>query len=143
MSSPEDRRTEVMITRRACDADDPASIADALVAIWHDIATELTPIIGARGVAALFGRTVYLISREHRWIGETPQAQPSEIMDLQSLHHNARRQSRDVGLRGSVALFDQFQELLISMIGAALSERLLRKVLDSTSSGHSAQDTTP
>jgi hypothetical protein len=33
---------------------DGVQIADATIALWHDIATALRPVIGRQGVAALF-----------------------------------------------------------------------------------------
>jgi hypothetical protein len=44
---------------------------------------------------------------------------------------------------GGSALFDSFHELLASLIGAALTDRLLRSVWTRTSGDSPAQDTSP
>ena len=99
----------------------------------------LSPIIGVRGVAALYGRTIFVTSRMHSWLGNAPEGVQSS-MDLDSLHTAISAQPRAVGIEGGSALFTAFHELLVSMVGAVLTEQLLRDVLTSSSSGHAAQD---
>lgn len=46
-------------------------IADAIVETWHEIDTALTPIIGKRGLAALYRRSVFITAQTHRWLAIT------------------------------------------------------------------------
>ena len=97
------------------------------------------PILGTRGVAALFGRALHLTSRTHAWLGEVPEGVQA-TMDLDGLHGAIAAQPFAIGIDGGSALFVVFYDLLVSMVGAQLTERLLRDVMATPSSGHAAQD---
>ena len=133
-----------MIIRRSGEGASAAQIAETVVNIWGDIERDLAPIIGIRGVTALFSRSVYLVSREHAWLDAITPHGPISKLDFQSLRACVSSQPEDLALSGSAALIDQFQDLLSSMVGPALAERLLRTVSAPTPSGPPAQqDTTP
>ena len=63
-------------------------------------------------------------------------------MDLAALKSVFRQQSSANAAGGGSALFQTFYELLASLIGPSLTERLLRSVWATSSSGPSAQDNT-
>jgi hypothetical protein len=92
MASPERDRLAAALTRRAGTGDDVTKVADGIVALWRDIERELTPVVGVRGVAALHGRSLFLATREHAWLGGTSDT-VSLAMDLESLHNVIRAQS--------------------------------------------------
>ncbi len=139
MSSPESRRIAAALASRVGERGDPAHVAACVVSLWRELEQQLMPIIGVRGVAALYGRTIFVTSRMHSWLGTVPEGVQSS-MDLDSLHTAISAQPRAVGIEGGSALFTTFHELLVSMVGAVLTERLLRDVLISLISGHAAQD---
>jgi len=106
--------------------------------MWRDIVRQLTPIIGPRGIAALYGRSLYLTSIDIPWIGRPPEGL-SETIDLDALHSAFAAQPAVAGAQGGTALLHTFQMLLESMVGGALTERLLQDVLLPSSSGDAAQ----
>jgi hypothetical protein len=121
---------------------DAASVTEAIAAIWQEIEAALSPIIGRRGLAALYKRSLNLASGTHPWLALGNDGVPNAI-DLAPLKASlAQRSSSDAAAAAST-LFHTFEALLTSLVGASLTERLLRSVLDSSSSGSPAQDTTP
>ncbi len=139
MSSPPVRRAAAtLITKAGADAD-ATRVADSVVSVLRGIEDALTPIIGVRGVAALYARTLFLVSQEYSWLSITPPS-VNDPMDLQLLHARVAARSPADSVASSRAIIDTFHDLLDSMIGSALTERLLRTVLDSSSSGNAAQD---
>ncbi len=114
-------------------------IADAIVALWREIERHLTPIIGPRGVAALHGRSLFLTARDHPWLSVASE-RVTLVMDLDALRSAVEQQPVTVALTGAVALFNSFHGLLTSMVGPALTERLLRDVWDPPPSDTPAQD---
>ena len=140
MNVPESRRIETALARRSGPAGDLRSVADAIVALWRDIELQLTPIIGPRGVAALHRRSLFLTAREYPWLLITSDG-AALTMDLDSLHGVLHVQAAPAALTAGGALFLTFHTLLTSMVGPALTERLLRDVWDTPSASTPAQDT--
>jgi hypothetical protein len=114
-------------------------VADALVGIWRDIDSTLTPIVGRKGVAALHGRSLVLTAPEFPWLGR-PSGHVFDTLDLDWLHRVTAARRVDDATTGAGSLLTAFDTLLISLIGPALSARLLRAVWEPPSSGDAAQD---
>jgi hypothetical protein len=119
---------------------DAERVAVALVSIWEHIDAALSPIIGNRGVAALYHRSLFRVGPAHRWLGGVP-AGALPAIDLAALRSTVAQQSSAEALDGTRALLQSFHQLLTSLIGASLTERLLRTVWADCSSGPTAQDT--
>ena len=116
-------------------------IAAAIFAIWEEVDDALTPIIGAQGVVALFRRSVHVTAASHRWLtaerdGGQPVMQPASLTAVIAL------QSRNDAAAGGSAFLQTFYELLSSLVGPSLTERLLRAAWTHSSSGTPAQDAT-
>jgi len=138
----ESRRTAAALGHRVAEGADAGQIADALCATWQAIDVALAPIVGSRGVAALYTRSLYLTGASHPWLaGLQEGAQGS--MDLAALKPVFARQSRADALAGGDALLQNLHQLLASLIGASLAERLLQRVWDGPASTPSSQDTPP
>lgn len=116
-------------------------VADAVGAIWLEIDEALHPIIGRRGMAALYNRSVKLAVSSHPWLAPACQAALSAIDPAALKSALASRTAAEAKAGGSV-LFSSFHELLASLVGSPLTERLLRPVWDHSSGASSAQDTT-
>lgn len=100
-------------------------IADAVVRLWQQIGAVLMPIVGIRGVAALYKRSLYTAARAHPWLPSTP-ADLASSPDLPALQLAlASRPSAEAAL-GGADLLHHFDSLLSDLIGPALTERLLR-----------------
>ena len=119
---------------------DAAQVADACVNTWRAIETALTPIIGSKGVAALYTRSLHLASSAHPWLAALRESEPTAI-DLVALKSVAAQQTGALAADGANALLQTFYQLLGSLIGPSLTERLLRSVWADSPGGAPLQDT--
>ena len=121
---------------------DAGKIADAAVAAWTAVDGALSPIIGRRGVAALYKRSIHLALEDHPWLAAAYEGalQPG---DFASLRAALSRQTAQNAAAGHDAVLKTFQDLLDSLIGRSLTQRLLQAVRDQPSSGAAVQDKSP
>jgi hypothetical protein len=128
------------LSRLAAGGADAERVAAASVAGWTAVHASLAPVVGARGSAALFKRTLHLAGRAHPW--------------LEAVHHNALQPGDFSALRAALArqpsgdaaaahdlMLQLFQDLLAELIGPSLTQRLLQTGRDSSSSGDAVRDT--
>ena len=82
------------------------------------------PVIGARGVDALFNRSLHVTSKTYPWIAMDG---PGENVDMVLSGLRARIAIRELSDAVEVchALLVNFTELLASLIGDSLTKRLL------------------
>ena len=104
-----------------------ADIAAAGGALWLELAAVLTPIIGPRGVMALGERSLHLASSKHPWLAARQPGGPTTL-DAALLVSLLAQRSSDEAAAAAHTLFPPRHELLSSLIGASLTERLLRTV---------------
>ncbi len=130
------------LAHRAGTGADAAHIADAVVSMWQEIDAALAPIIGQRGVAMLYKRSLYLIGPAHPWLAGT-YAGVQAATDLVALKAVLAQQSSANAAAAGVAVLQTFYELLVSLIGPSLTERLLCSVWGNSLSGPPAQDPSP
>lgn len=102
-------------------------IADGLVSLWREIDAVLCPIIGQRGVAALYQRSLHLASQTYPWLLSAHDRNQTSI-DLTDLNALLIQQQRVDLIESGGILFKTFHELLVSLVGPSLTERLLRSV---------------
>ncbi len=117
-------------------------VAETMVSAWQGIDVVLSPIIGQRGLALLYKRSLHITARTHPWLKGMDEGSQAS-MDLAALEAVFARQSSAEAAAAGGALLQTFHELLSSLIGASLTERLLRPVWDTFSSGPPAQDSMP
>jgi hypothetical protein len=121
--------THESLTQFATDGADALIIADRALAVWRQLDATLSPIIGRRGVAALFKRSLLLTAPAHtslvaaHWDVETDG-------DFESLRASLRQLSVANAIATNGALLQQFVDLLTTLIGESLTERLLQSVID-------------
>ncbi|WP_241093565.1 hypothetical protein [Xanthomonas sp.] len=134
-----------MLETQAIDGAEAPRIAASVVSIWQQIEQALTPILGARGVAALFKRALFLTKDRYPWLEEAFAAIEASggrsAADLFGLVLG--RQSAASAAAGGAAFLSTFHAVLVSMIGPTLTERLLLSVWTTFSSGPPAQDISP
>lgn len=129
-----------MFVRQSAGAD-ALRIAEMAVAIWKDISIALSPIIGQPGVVALFKRSIHLTHSAHPFLAAVleDKTEPDEFIAMQGV---LAQQASATAVAANVALLLSFQDLLTSLIGLSLTERLLLPVWEKPSSGPAVQDTT-
>jgi hypothetical protein len=138
----DDRRWAQPLTGRLPQGADAVQIADASVAVWQAIDRALNPVIGPKGVAALYNRSLTLTIDRHAWLGGISR-DALAAMDLAALQAALAQQPAAEAVAASAALFRAFRDLLASLVGAALTDRLLGAVWAHSPGDSPAQDTTP
>ena len=118
---------------------DATQVATAVVDLWAQIDGALNPIIGHRGFAALYHRSLKLCSRQHVWLAEELSS-PMAPADTALLHAALARQTAAEATAGAAALFQTFRDLLASLVGAGLTDQLFQPVWAPPSAADSAQD---
>ena len=120
------------------DGANSARLADAAVSQWRAIDAALAPIIGNLGVAALYHRSLFLSLKTHPWLDHE---RSPDVLDLPALRAAllAARDPAEVP-EASATLLRTFMELLTSLAGAPLAERLLEPVWAQSRGATPAQD---
>ena len=117
------------------------SVVSSIIATCQDVDAALTPIIGPRGVAALFNRSIQLASLTHPLLTGTQSATPT-TMDLALLKAQLAGQDPAEAAVAGAALLHTFRELLGTLIGVSLTEQLLHRAW-SPMLGSQSQDLKP
>jgi hypothetical protein len=136
------RKVATTLERLAAQGADTARIADAAISTWQAIEAALAPVIGAKGVAALYGRSLYLVRARHPWLAAATDGADSR-MDLGLLAAALARQENFTAATGAGDQLESLYDLLRSLIGPALTGQLLRSAWDNPFGGTAAQDRTP
>ena len=141
-TSPERQKSLPLAQRVAHDA--PADeVAAAVAAIWRDVDGALRPIIGQRGVAALYDRCIHLVASTYPWLAPGRQnaaALDEPMLDLSALQALLSQQPAATALACGNAMLQSFQRLLSSLVGPLLTERLLRSAWSARNGQSANQD---
>lgn len=131
-----------LLRRVAADGGGMEAIAACTVELWTAAAQALVPIIGQRGMAALYERSVHLAAAQHRWLDQALGVDGGPP-DFSPLATAASEQSPDDAIAAITTLFATFDRLLVTLIGASLTKRLLQPIWDVPSAGATRQDPAP
>lgn len=137
--SPQGLERLAPLADRLPEAADARQVADVVVALWLEIDQALHPIIGHRGVAALYNRSLSLTAAAHPWMGACLQDVLGTV-DPSLLKQALLQQAAADALGAGNALFGSFQALLASLVGPSLTDRLLRPVWLLPTGASPAQD---
>jgi len=112
---------------------DGAQVGQGLTMLWCDVDLALKRVIGSAGVIALYRRSLHLARLEHDWLGADVRSD-AEHPFTRALERQFADRTADAARAAGGELFDQFDRLLVSLIGESLSQRLLQAILppDST-----------
>ncbi|GAC1630639.1 MAG: hypothetical protein NVS9B10_23220 [Nevskia sp.] len=110
----------------AADADS-RQIADLMLCIWRDVDSALSPVIGQRGVAALYKRSLTMIGSAYPWLiaGIEDSSPRDHFIVLQAA---LSEQQTSAAIAAGTALLQTFHDLLARLVGAALTERLIGSI---------------
>ncbi|MCV2356481.1 hypothetical protein LNV09_20260 [Paucibacter sp. B2R-40] len=154
MTSPESDQTVAFLAQHLDAGASSAQIAKLVCRVCREIEFALVPIVGQRGVAALFARSLQLSAKSHHWLkdakvgadsdsgicgGENP---ATSSVTPAALCTMIERQTRPEAAAGACLFLQTFCELLAKLVGRALTERLLRTPWITFLSGAAAQDNT-
>jgi hypothetical protein len=134
------RPIESHLTHLVSRGAEAAQVADAAALTWQQIHRALSPIVGHNGVHALVMRSLYLVRAEHPGLFAvrddiTPQG------EYGSLRSALARQTPTHAAGAHGALLQSFCDLLGSLIGASLTERLLGFLWDAPCGDPATTDT--
>ena len=115
------------LAQRAGPDADGECIGEAIISTWQDIEASLQPIIGRRGVEALYRRSLYLTVPDHPWLAETYEDSRT-LPDVTTLRPFVARQAGADAASAGAAFLQTFYRLLGSFIGVALADTLLHPV---------------
>jgi hypothetical protein len=118
------------LKHRANDHPGAGSTAACVTALCEEICAALTPIVGPRGVAALYKRSLFLTSHEHPVLLGLHANVQQDDTDFSALTATLMPLSETEAAEVGAALFSSFYELLASLIGPSLTERILRSLWD-------------
>jgi hypothetical protein len=133
------------LASRLDDDSNSDQIAATCGALWLELDEVLSPIIGHRGVNALGQRSLHLARAAHPWLAARQPGGPVILDSALLVSLLAQRSSDDSAAAGD-AFLQTFRELLTSLIGDSLTERLLRTVWgppDTSLNRPSVQDPEP
>lgn len=130
------------LSQRVAQGVNSAEIVAEIISSWQAIDAALRPIIGAGGVSALYKRSVYLTAPSFPWLKNVAEI-VSPTIDLAALKYALIQQSSIDAAAGGGALLQTLYELLVSLIGTTLTQRLLHSTWTNTFGGESAQDVVP
>lgn len=131
-----------MLARSVEQGADAIRVADAMATMWRAVDAALAPIIGKLGVAALYKRSVHVTAAAHPSLAALP-ANLHGATDPAALTSLLARQDLASAAAAGDALLQNFCDLLATLIGPALAERLLDPVWVHLPSGIPAQDSSP
>ena len=144
MDKPESLQAKAALKLRVAEDADGTLVAQGMVAAWREIDRLLTPVVGSRGVAALYKRSLHLTAKFHLWLVSAQAGADAGVpmsMDLDLLGAVLARQDAATATLGGEAFLRTFFDLLATLIGPSLTGRLLHSVWTTTLSGPPAQDT--
>lgn len=112
--------------------------AAGVVAWWHAASAALAPVLGVRGVAALYQRCLHLAVATHPFLAAAPRSGPElQLPQLQAVL--ARQTEAQIAAAGA-ALAHHLSMLLEGLIGPSLTQRLLHDVQPLAIGGPATQD---
>ena len=108
----------------ASEGEHAGQVSEAALATWRRVEAELSPVLGAAGVAALYRRSLSRARAEGPALAEVYDA-TAYAKGTEPLRHVLANLSHADAVVASRALIQAFCELLVDLIGAPLTERLL------------------
>ena len=143
MDRPDPVGTEGLLAGRTAPGASASEVAAATVAIWADIEFSLIPVVGTRGVDALYRRSLQVTGDAHPWMAASLSDGVRRDADIATFAAILASQSGAIATDAANAFLQTFHDLLVSLIGASLTERLLRPAQTHASSGSPTQDPSP
>ena len=114
---------ELLPSKPSCKTPDPDSLqqaAEAFATEWQRIELALVPILGMRGVTAIYARALHTACTQHAVLRALPGV-PLTNPDALAAHF----QDQEGAAVALDALLASFDTLLCDLIGASLTRRLL------------------
>lgn len=106
---------------------------------WEQLSGHLSPLIGESGFAALYRRTVRLVSVQFEWlVSSTASSTAGEL--LGALREQLSSVDPETAHAANAALLTTFTKLLSGLIGEALTVRLLNAAWNGAAGNPNARE---
>ena len=129
-----------MLAREAGTGANAPAIAAAARRLCERFAEQLTPLIGAAGVAAICARSLHLAQRNVPGLAPV-RASAQGDAPFALLQRSLEQQEPAAAIEAAVALLATIGELLASFIGEGLTTRLLREAWPDDFAGDTTEET--
>ena len=139
MQSQESDQIIAFLADQVVKGADAPQLAAVIGKAYQDIEIILTPIIGKRGAAALFKRSLHLTALTHPWMLSGHVGGEVDV-DIEKLKSVLMQQTSVEAAAGGGFLLQTFYELLATLVGRSLAGRLLRSVWITFLSGSAARE---
>ncbi len=112
----------------------PQAVIDLSLLLWEQLAGELTSLIGQRGFASLYKRSLALAGASYPCLLATaaPVAFDAPFADLKLCLHRCEEQQRGQASQANIALLTTLTDMLILLIGELLTINILRSAWGDT-----------
>ena len=128
------------LARLASEGANSERIAYRAALAWRNLDVALSPIIGQGGVMALFRRSVSMTRTTHPRLASM-QEEPDQLETFAALQAALSQQTGVDAAAGNSAVLRKFLDILTSLIGESLAERLLSSVWDDSSHDDDMRET--
>ena len=139
MDSPKRRQLAVSLAYRVGRESAPLQIAQWIVLMCEEIGASLMPVLGQSCIATIYQRSLHLTGSAHPWLSHLHD-RIQATMDLSRLRLVLGQQSSSNAAAGGCTLLQVIRDLLASLIGASMTERLLQSVWEHFYSGPTSPD---
>lgn len=102
----------------------PSDPRDELLQPWLRLSSRLSPLIGDSGFCALYGRTARLVGPQFDWLPDSQSCKSMQHL-LSTLREHYAAVDPALAGKANAALLTTFTKLLSTLIGEALTIRLL------------------
>ena len=104
---------------------DPGTVVDGSIRLWEQLSTELSQIIGERGVESMYARSLHQSQKQFSWLSPHPPQALKAAMT--ALRVSLQEQEDTVASAASTAMLLHFINTLILLIGELLTNSILFK----------------
>ena len=139
MEQQDSRGLTLNLQRFSASGDDLLHIARVVLSTWTDITQAIAPVIGQRGVFALYERSLYLTRSQHPWMVPVHVGTDMEKA-LAALQTVLIQQDSATAAAGGAEHLQTFYVVLNSLIGSSLSDSLLRSIWENSTNGSAGLD---
>jgi len=115
------------LVQRAGGHPDAKAVANAAISTWHEASARLSPIIGGQGIDVLLRRSLHVAGKTFPALAEPTHEGRNNVL-LANLQVRLSACETTLAIEASNALLVTFTELMSSLIGESLTERLLAPI---------------
>jgi len=140
MEKNDDERLQLICQALALQAGaSHANVVEHSLCAWERLAAQLSPLIGEAGLCALYSRALRLAMPQHAFPLAAPANGPVAIL-LAALREHLAVIDMQAAARANAVLLDTFTGLLASLIGNALTIRLMNAAWNDTCQQKNTQE---